>query len=164
SVIGPEPDHIAFIRHDVEKLVLLKKTGNGRETLFSLSPGLHRNRQKVLVAKAEAHKNVRNRIAYPVTSDDVEGVEFPEIKCFVVIARREVGFCTVVKVSDVMDGHQVTIDCGMGQFGIFLHPVSVLSRRNHKPPCKNHDEQSQKSEKRTTPFGSPEIPSQHGNT
>ena len=101
SVIGPEPDHIAFIRHDVEQLVLLKKTGNGRITLFALSAGLHRNRQKVPVAKAEAHKNVRNRnrIAYPVTSDDVEGVEFPEIKCFVVIARREVGFCTVVKVS-----------------------------------------------------------------
>src|SRR5262249_27381044 len=163
-IVGPEPDQVAFIGDNVKQFVLLEEASDGRITLVLLPACLYGDREEIFPSKPEAQKNVSNRVSHPVRSNYVDGVEFPEIKCFVVVARREVGFCAIVKVSDVMDGHQVSIDRRIRQLGILRRPIPVLPRRNHEPPAKHQDEQRRKNQKRATPFGGPKIPSQHDNT
>src|SRR5215467_7175923 len=104
-IVGPEPDQVAFVGDNVKQFVLLEEASDGRITLVLLPACLYGDREEIFPSKPEAQKNVSNRVSHPVRSNYVDGVEVPEIESFVVVARREIGFRSVIKVSDVVNGY-----------------------------------------------------------
>src|SRR5262245_26122865 len=134
SIVCPEPDQIPLIGDDIKKLVLLEEASDGGIALVSLPTCLDGDRYKIFAGKSEAQKNVRNRVSHPVRRDHVDRVELPEVEGLGVVSGREIGLGSVFEVSDVVNRHQIAVDGGVRQSGIFGRPISILLGRNCRPP------------------------------
>src|SRR5262245_24635979 len=134
SIVCPEPDQIPLIGYDVKKLVLLEEARDGGIALVSLPACLDGDRYKIFAGKSEAQKNMSDCVSHPVRGDNVDRIELSEIEGLIVVTGREIGLGPVVEVSNVVNRHQIAVDCGVRQPGILRRPISVLLGGNRRPP------------------------------
>src|SRR4030095_1847336 len=102
-----------------------------------------------------------NCISHPVRSDHIDRIELSEVEGPIVVTGREIGLGPVVEVSDVVNRHQIAVDCGVRQPGIFRRPISVLLGGNRRPPGNEQQENGEENQQWTSWFGRKKIPDQH---
>src|SRR5580704_16261662 len=71
SEIGAHPDHIAFIRHNVDQFECPKHRGKGREASTYFRTGFDGDTDRERVIKIETQEGVRYRSRHPVRDDEI---------------------------------------------------------------------------------------------
>src|SRR5438034_7843578 len=94
---------------------------------------------------------MRDKRRSPVVQKQVEAAQLAEIVPARFVARREIGFGTVIKVADVMNGHAVTVDVGIGEYGNLGFPIAILAWRNGEPPTDDTGKQKRHDQSRPPP-------------
>ena len=81
---------------------------------------------------------------HPIHRDQVYGIKFLKIKCFVVVVGREIGLGPVLKVANVADGHVITLDRCIGKDRHVRLPRSIVGGRDRHPPEHNESKTGDK--------------------
>ena len=110
AIRGADADHVSLIRNHVIELVLSKKTGERGITFIFFFARLYRDGQVIFAGETEAHHNMRDRLARPINRDDVGGVELVKIIGPSFPSRGEIGFRSIIEVSQIVDCNEITVD------------------------------------------------------
>jgi hypothetical protein len=149
-VVRAHSDQVALVADDVDELVLLEEAGERGVRLATLLPRLDRDRDVPVAHEAEAHHDVRDRVAHPVARDQVGGAQVRQIEGRVVPARGEVGLGAVVEVANVVERHALAVDVGPGEAGHLGLPVAVVRGRDAEPPAEDRGEGDEEADERPT--------------
>jgi len=76
--------------------------------------------------KPKLMKEVGDGRAHPVDGDEIDPVEAAQVERAIVVRGREVGLRPVVEVADVVQGHEIAVEGGIGQDGHLRLPVAVV--------------------------------------
>jgi hypothetical protein len=149
-VVRAHPDQVALVADDVDELVLLEETRDGGIRLAAFLPRLDRDRDVPVAHEAEAHHDVRDRVAHPVARDEVGGAEVRQVERGIVPTRGEVGLGAVVEVPDVVERDALTVDIGPGEARHLGLPVAIVRGRDVEPPAQDRGKGDEKSDERPT--------------
>lgn len=96
----------------------------------------------MFITEPETQKEVRDHESHRICSNEIDGIELGEITRAVVIRRGKKGFGPAVKVPDVLDRHQMTIEGGVGNNRHFRLSLPVIRWLNGTPPENKHNNQT----------------------
>ena len=105
----------------------------------------------MLAGKAEAHHDVRDRIARPIDREQIDRVQLAQIEGAIVIARHEVLLGAIVEVADIVQRDEIAILRRIGQDRDLGLPVALIGRLDREPPQQHDRERGTEAEQRPAP-------------
>ena len=110
AIIGAKPYDIAFIRHDIVEFILTKKPFDCRIAFPLFLSCFDGNGQIIATGKSETQKYVRYGRSHPVNGGDIHRFESAQVKAFVIIRGRIIGFSPIIEIPNIMHRDLVTVN------------------------------------------------------
>ena len=128
SIVGTQPDKIAFIGENVKQFILPEKSANRGIALAHLVPGFDGGGNVVIVAKLEAHDGMRDPGRTPVGHEHIDAAKLAQKNSFGKPLAGVVELGTIIAVAKIMNGNLVAINFGPRSLGIVGLPVAIVRR------------------------------------